>query len=145
MVGTGFNLDHVIVSEHGVFSVETRTYSKLAKGACKIIYRDEGLAINGYKPDLKIIQQVQAQQQWLEKLIARTAGMSVNVKPIVAFPGWYIDNRTSDKKGRPWVLEPKAIPSYINKEPVQLTPQQVRLIANQVSLFIRAKKRAGGT
>ena len=42
LIGEGFNLDHVIISEHGVFSVETKTYSKPAKGGCKIIYNGDG-------------------------------------------------------------------------------------------------------
>jgi hypothetical protein len=67
LVGEGFNLDHVIVSELGIFSVETKTYSKPTKGGCKI-YSEEGISIPGYKPDKKIVIQVLAQKSWLKNI-----------------------------------------------------------------------------
>lgn len=135
LIGEGFNLDHVIVSEHGVFSIETKTYSKPVKGECKITYSDAGISINGYKPDKKIIIQVMAQKNWLEKHIASITGQKLIVKPVVAFPGWYIDNHQN--KGEVWVLEPKAIPTYIENAPILLSIDNVRLISNHLSRYIR--------
>ena len=136
LVGEGFNLDHVIVSEHGVFSIETKTYSKPAKGGCKIIHSGDGISINGYKPDKKIIIQVLAQKSWLEKHIATIAGLKVSVKPIVVFPGWYIENHQNNKD-EVWVLEPKALPTYIENSPKLISADNVRLISNHLSRYIR--------
>jgi hypothetical protein len=136
LVGENFNLDHVIISEHGVFSVETKTYSKPAKGGCKINYNGDGISINGHKPDKKIIIQVLAQKSWLERQIATITGLKVSVKPIVVFPGWYIDNHQHNKNEL-WVLEPKALPTYIENSPIQITEDNVRLISNHLSRFIR--------
>jgi hypothetical protein len=136
LIGDDFNLDHVIVSEHGIFSVETKTYSKPAKGGCKIIYSGEGISINGYKPDKKIIIQVLAQKSWLEKHIATITGLKVSVKPVVVFPGWYIENHQNNKDDI-WVLEPKALPTYIENSPKLISEDNVRLISNHLSRFIR--------
>ena len=136
LLGEGFNLDHVIVSEHGVFSVETKTYSKPAKGSCKIIYSGEGISINGYKPDKKIIIQVLAQKNWLEKQIATITGLKVLVKPVVVFPGWYIENHQNNKN-EIWVLEPKALPTYIENSPKLISEDNVKLISNHLSRYIR--------
>lgn len=136
LIGDGFNLDHVIVSEHGVFSVETKTYSKPIKGECKIIYDRDCLSINGQKPDKKIIIQVLAQKSWLEKQIATITGLKVSVKPVVVFPGWYIENRQNNKDEL-WVLEPKALPTYIENSPKIISEDNVRLISNHLSRFIR--------
>jgi len=135
VIGGKFNLDHVIVSEHGVFSIETKTYSKPEKGECKIIYSDEGISINGYKPEKKILIQVSAQKKWLEKQIVKLTGIKLKVKPVVVFPGWYIENR--NKRNDIWVLEPKALPTFINKIPKNLTKENVRLISNHLSIYIR--------
>jgi len=135
LLGGGFNLDHVIVNEHGIFSIETKTYSKPKKGQCKIIYSEKGLSIDGCKPDKKILMQVAAQKKWLEQQIAKLTGIKLTVKPVIVFPGWYIENR--DKRNNVWVLEPKALPAYISNEPKILTEENVRLISNHISSYIR--------
>jgi hypothetical protein len=135
LIGEGFNLDHVLVGEHGVFSIETKTYSKPEKGECKIIVNSTGISINGRSHEKKILIQAEAQKNWLEKQIVNLTGIKLSVKPVVAFPGWYIDNR--NQGANVWVLEPKALPAFINKLPKILTEEQVRLISNHVSRFIR--------
>jgi hypothetical protein len=135
LIGGEFNLDHVIVSEHGVFSIETKTYSKPAKGECKIIYGDDGISINGYKPEKRILIQVEAQKKWLEKHIVKLTGIKLTVKPVIVFPGWYVENRSNVNDT--WVLEPKALPAYIGNSPKTLTEENVRLISNHLSRYIR--------
>jgi hypothetical protein len=136
LIGESFNLDHVIVSEHGVFSIETKTYSKPTKGGCRIIYSEDGISINGFKPDQKIIIQVLAQKNWLEKQIATITGLKVSVKPVVVFPGWYIEHHRNNED-EVWVLEPKALPTYIENSRNRLSEDNVRLISNHLSRYIR--------
>ena len=107
VVGQGFNLDHVIVCEYGVYCIETKTYSKPEKGECKVIVDNNGISINGYKSEKKIPIQAEAQKSWLEKQIAKLTGIKLTVKPVVVFPGWFIENRS--KVSSLWVLEPKAL------------------------------------
>lgn len=135
MIGEKFNLDHIIICEHGVFSIETKTYSKPEKGECRIIYNKEGLSINGYKPEKKILIQVEAQKKWLEKQIVLLTGIQLIVKPVVVFPGWYIENQ--NKGSNIWVLEPKALPIFIGNLPNTLSEENVRLISNHISRYIR--------
>lgn len=135
LVGDNFNLDHIIICEHGVFSIETKTYSKPQKGGCKIIYSEAGLSINGYKAEKKILIQVAAQKKWLEKQIKVLTGIKLTVKPVVVFPGWFIENKGKLKDI--WVLEPKSLPVYISNLPKTLSQENVVLISNYISRFIR--------
>ncbi|RLA18529.1 MAG: NERD domain-containing protein [Gammaproteobacteria bacterium] len=135
LIGGEFNLDHVIVCEHGVFSIETKTYSKPKKGECKIIYSEEGISIDGYKSEKKILIQVEAQKKWLEKQIVLLTGIKITVKPVIVFPGWYIENQ--NKGSNVWVLEPKALPTFIGNSPKTLNEENVRLISNHISRYIR--------
>lgn len=135
LVGERFNLDHIIVCEHGVFSIETKTYSKPEKGECKIIYHKNGLSIDGYKPEKKILIQVEAQKKWLEKQIVSLTGIKIIVKPVIVFPGWYIENQ--NKESNIWVLEPKALPTFIGNLPKTLNEENVRMISNHISRYIR--------
>lgn len=135
LIGEGFNLDHIIICEHGVFSIETKTYSKPEKGQCRIVYKKEGLEINGYMAGDKIIAQAYAQKSWLERQILVLAGIKVTVQPVVVFPGWYVDNQ--NKESKLWVLEPKALPKYIETLPKIVSKENVRLISNHISRYIR--------
>jgi len=135
LVGQGFNIDHVLVSEYGVFCIETKTFSKPEKGECKVIVTEEGISINGFKSDRKILIQAEAQKAWLEKQITKLTGIKLTVKPVVVFPGWFIENRY--KGSNVWVLEPKALPGFIRNESKIFTDEQVKLISNQMSLYIR--------
>lgn len=135
LIGEGFNIDHVIVCEQGIFSIETKTYSKPEKGECKIVVDGDGISINGYKPEKKIQIQAEAQKNWLEKHVAKLTGIKLSVKPVIVFPGWYVESRNSGNNV--WVLEPKALPTFIKNLPKALTEEQVRLISNHLSLYIR--------
>jgi hypothetical protein len=48
--GEGFNLDHVVISPHGLCAIETKTYSKPWPEA-KITVEGESLKIAGQIPD----------------------------------------------------------------------------------------------
>ncbi len=137
IIGDGFNLDHVIVCEHGVFCIETKTFSKPDKGQCKIIVTEEGISVNGRKPDKKIMVQARAQKSWLEKQIFLLTGMAITVKPVVVFPGWFVERILEDNQI--WFLEPKALPSFIGNSRKIFEEQQIKLISNHLSRFIRSK------
>ncbi len=138
MVGDGFNLDHVIVCERGVYSIETKTRSKPKRGSCRIIYDRNGLSMNGMKKhDMDTVVQAKAQKRWLERLIKNVSGVNVTVLPVVLFPGWFVENREGNIKHKVWVLEIKALPAYIRNQPQILTAEQVNIIAKGISGYIR--------
>ena len=135
LIGDNFNLDHLIVCEHGIFSIETKTYLKPEKGECRIVFDEDGLSINGYKSGKKIINQVKAQKKWIENKVFNLTGIKTTVKPVIVFPGWYIENRI--KRSDIWILEPKALPTYIANSPKILPQDKVKLISNHISNYIR--------
>lgn len=138
LIGDGFNLDHVIICEKGAYAIETKTRSKPAKGRCEIIYNEDGISINGSAPDNKMLIQAKAQKKWLEKTISELTGIKLMVIPVVVFPGWYIKDNREEKRDRVWVLEPKALPAYIDNQSNVISGEQVRLIANHISIHNRA-------
>ncbi len=78
---------------------------------------------------------MEAQKKWLEKQILILTGIKLTVKPVIVFPGWYIENR--NKRSDVWVLEPKALPTYICNLPKTLSEENTRLISNHISQYIR--------
>ena len=137
-----FNIDHILICESGIFVIETKTYSKPVGKSPKIIFTGESLNINNYE-NLKIIPQANAQKQWLEKLIYKETGTKFPVKPIVVFPGWFIEGEGNKKSSAHdlWVLEPKALPSFLSKLPKTISKEDKTRITNCLSNYVRREQK----
>jgi hypothetical protein len=118
IVGSGFNVDHVVVSNKGVFVVETKTRSKPARGSAKVTYDGKVLLVDGMEPDRDPIAQVLANADWIRKELQAATGKSYPVRPVVLFPGWFVD--PTPRGCSVWVLEPKALPSFVEHERVKV-------------------------
>jgi len=136
-VGNDFNLDHVILSEQGVFVVETKTYSKPARGEAIIFIDDEQLSINGFPSQTDIIIQAKAEANWLKSIVKESSDKDISVKPVVVFPGWYIDSSSANKNLNVWVLNPKALPKYIENAPKVLSKEDMMQLSYHISRYIR--------
>ncbi len=139
VIGTGFNVDHVIISDRGIYTVETKTYSKPESGRPTIIFDGEQLKINNTafaQPDA--ITQAQAQAKWLRSLLKESTGKDFVVKPVIVFPGWFIETTPAAKSSPVWVLNPKALPGFLNHQPKSLAQDDVRLASYHLSRYIRS-------
>ncbi len=135
--GDNFNLDHVLVAPSGVYVVETKTYSKPDKGDARIIYTGDSLIYhNGFKDDKPLVQ-VKAAANWLKQIIKESTGRDFNVREVVLFPGWFIESTAESKQSDVWVLNPKALGAFISNSGMQLSVEDVALIANRVSIHVR--------
>lgn len=141
LVGDGFNVDHVIIGPAGVFTVETKTWSKPLKGAAEIHFDGDRIRIAGREPERDPVVQAKAQANWVRKLLTDGVGRAPPTKPVVVFPGWYVVN-SRGAFGDIWILEPKALPSFLANEPPRLSDADVQLFAYHLSRHIRAEEAA---
>jgi hypothetical protein len=140
IIGDNFNLDHVIISKKGIFVVETKTYSKPEKGKATIIFNGDELTIDGFKGQNKQISQVKAAAKWLKNVLSETTGKEFCVQPVVLFPGWYVESTSKGKAAEVWVLNPKALPTYIENKPEILSQGDMMLASFHISRYIRSKE-----
>jgi hypothetical protein len=138
LIDDGFNLDHIVIGPAGAFTIETKTWRKPEKGKAIIDYDGEKIYMNGFSPTRNPIIQAKAQKKWLQMLIVKTSGVKIEVKPVVVYPGWFINGTQKDSEV--WVLEPKALLKYINKEKQKLSQKDSDQIAFQISRHLRAKE-----
>lgn len=138
ILGPRFNIDHVVIGPKGVFTIETKTWSKPARGQPRITFDGESLKVAGLEPDRDPIVQGRAQARWLGQLLAESSGRKVPVRPVIVFPGWFIEGPLREKKSEVWVLEPKALPGFLDHEPEALAPEDVNLLAFHLSRYVRA-------
>lgn len=137
VVCENFNIDHVIISKYGVFTIETKTYSKPISGKAKIHYDGKAITINGNEPLTDILSQAKAESSWLKSFFKESTGKDFNVKPIVVFPGWWIENSSAGYNPDVWVLNPKALAEFIPKSRINIPDEDVHLLCSTLGRFIR--------
>lgn len=104
----GFNLDHVVIGTHAVYMVETKSRMKPGTGQ-----RNAHVGYDGKRlhfPDHvthRPLDQARHEARWLTKYLHEAVGESVRVLPVVALPGWYVDQRPGSHEADVIVLNPK--------------------------------------
>jgi len=137
IVGDGFNVDHVVLSYHGIFTIETKTVSK--RDGTKIDFDGDNIVIGGRVSGNDVIIQSEAEAKWLCNLLTATTGKRLPVKPVLVFPGWFVEPMPKAIKERVWVLNPKSVPSFIKNEPVQIVDADVHLATFHLSRYVRIR------
>lgn len=87
-----FNLDHIVISSHAVFMVETKSRRKPAERGsanAQVTYDGAGLVFPNWR-ETKMLDQARAQARWLAEYLHRKTGEGVRVEPVLALPGWYV-------------------------------------------------------
>ncbi len=140
VVGDSFNVDHVLIGPTGVYTIETKTWSKPTTGDARVRFDGDQLAIGSRSPDRDPIIQAKAQAKWLRAVLEESCGRKFVTRPVIVFPGWFVEPAPSSLSDL-WILEPKALPSFIERERVVLTPEDVKLASFHLARFIRAHQR----
>lgn len=140
VLAEGFNVDHVLIGPAGIFTVETKTRSKPVRGDARISYDGNTLLVAGRAPDRDPVAQARSQARWLKNLLAESTGRQFMVRPVVVFPGWYVDSSAGAQRDV-WVLEPKALPSFLANDETRIDASDVKLAAFHLGRFIRNVER----
>jgi len=137
LIGDNFNLDHVIISRKGIYVIETKTYSKPAKGESKITFDGKQIFLDRKTFITEPIVQVTAASKWLKNILKETTGKDFTVKPVILFPGWFIETTDNGKKSDIWILNPKALPSFIENQRETINQEDMMLASFHISRYIR--------
>jgi hypothetical protein len=136
VLGEGFNLDHVIIGPKGVFTIETKTISKPAKGNPTIKYDGNIVTIHGFKPERNPIMQAKAQAHWLKEIFFEETGKRVHIKPIIVYPGWFVEEPMGFKPNVE-VINPRQLPAFIEKYNNPINDTDIHLFKSTLSRRIR--------
>lgn len=136
IVADGFNIDHVLVGPAGVFTVETKTYRKDNSKDCQIYYDGQIIKIDNFDiSKMKDpIKQAKGEKYWLEKKLNKYFN-NLNVRPVVVFPGWYIN--LSISRAEVMVCNENSLISMIKKKKTVLNIDQINRISNYIENYIR--------
>lgn len=113
-----FNIDHVMICPAGIYAVETKSRMKPGRGhkdGAKVGYDGKVLSFPDWL-DVQTIEQARRQAKWLAGELSRAVGEPLQVIPVVALPGWYVnstgrsDVRVFNPKNFHYLLETKGVP-----------------------------------
>lgn len=136
---TEFNLDHVAVGPTGVALIETKT---LRKGNALpgrkdhvVIYDGNSLSWPWGGVNRHGLDQAGNEAEWLARFIQERTGLQIDVKPILALPGWFVETKG---RGPIAVVNSKNVArEVIGSGPRILSDDQVDLIVRQLDVLCR--------
>lgn len=128
-----FNIDHVVFGPNGVFAVETKGRAKPTKKGTdktwKVAFDGQALQFSNWT-EREYLPQARRQAEWLAKWLSSAIGEQVQVRPVLALPGWYIER-----------LKPSDVIIYNGKSPLSwasikpetpLSDSMIQRIAHQI-------------
>lgn len=135
IVASSFNIDHVVLSRKGVYAIETKAISK-APGA-KATFDGTTLLINGRPPKKDLIGQTIAAADWIKSILKSSTTRDYPVRPVLVLPGWFVNPVSEHHGARVWVLNPKALLSFIEKEPTSISEEDLRLAVFFLARYVK--------
>jgi hypothetical protein len=131
--GEGFNIDHAVVTRAGVFAVETKARMKPDRGGGKndatMHFNGEVLSFPDWR-DSETLAQAKRQAKWLSKWLSSAVGEQINVKPVVALPGWFVERAG---RGEVTIISGREAPSLLKGwQSNAFSDKQMQQIAHQL-------------
>jgi hypothetical protein len=125
------NVDHVLVAPSGVYAVETKSRRKReadGKEGHRVAFDGRSLRFGSGPPESKCLEQAKGQASRLSDWLSKAVGDAVQVRPVLALPGWYVDRHGC---GEVIVLSGKAVDSLAKGRAV-LDASKIARIAQQL-------------
>lgn len=139
VLGQSFNVDHVLIGPAGVFTIETKTWSKPARGEAKIVFDGVKIVAGSFEPDRDPVIQARAQASWMKEFLGESTARKFEVRSVILFPGWYVEQAPGSSR-QVWVLNPKALATFLSNEPERLSEDDIKLASFHLSRFIRSSE-----
>ncbi|HLX81411.1 MAG TPA: nuclease-related domain-containing protein [Burkholderiales bacterium] len=131
-----FNVDHVIACRQGIFVVETKTYSK--RRGSKVSFDGEKLLVDGFQPTRDPVDQARLIARWVAKTLREGTSKTYDVKPVLVFPGWFVNPVKEQGNSDVWVLNPEALPKFVSNAKDMLSEEDFRAAAFHLSRLARS-------
>jgi hypothetical protein len=132
-----FHIDHVIVGGSGVFAIQTKSRTRATPrpgfAEHKVIFDGQKL-VYPWGDDFQGLELARDRALWLESWLAQILGRQVPVQPILAFPGWWVEEHAINSVR---VVNPKQIAAIVNRNSPMLTEEQIELVSHQLEARCR--------
>lgn len=135
--GDNFNLDHVVISPHAVYVFETKSRMKpLDKSERSFKVRYDGCWLHFPEwRESEPLKQADDAARWLSQYLKSATGLHVPVMPVLALPGWWVDDAQAPREARVRVVNGKN-PTFLlgERSATRLDDGERRLLARAIWL-----------
>ena len=138
-----FNIDHVVLGTRGFYAIETKTLSKPAIGSPTITPTENGLVVDGGPASTDYPEQAIRQARWLQEKLIEITGKKWPIKPVLLFPGWFVEPVRTKTYSDVWTLEPKAFPKFLANEQERISDSDVQLASSHLTRNVRYESSFG--
>lgn len=127
-----FNIDHIVISENGVFAIETKGRAKPDRGRgqtdVRVVYDGQKLQFPTWYEE-EPVEQAKRQAAWLSSWLTKAVGEHIAVKPALALPGWFVERKKPD-----FLIFSGKNPQFITKikTVTPLSPELIQRVAHQI-------------
>jgi hypothetical protein len=132
------NIDHVVVSHSGVYSVNTkmRGKPKETNGKMEVTVDHEQNIVRFPDGEYRIpTDQLEAETTWLSTFLTSAVGQQIKVESILAFPGWFIKERIG--RGAAYVINPRKPKLFFVQNRQVLDQELMQRVAHQLEQLCR--------
>lgn len=137
------NIDHVVVCPGGVFTINTKTYSKPQSGQnraeAKIDHVAQRIDFPRRQVDLPV-DQLEREAKWLAQELTSATAQPIPVEPMLALPGWFIQHVTPT--GRVTVFNPRNCEAVFRRRKPKLDERQIQQVSHQLEQQCRKVRRS---
>jgi hypothetical protein len=96
----GYNIAHVVAGKSGIFAVKSKGWPKSNKGGglvdAKVLFTGDALYFPDNAKETAAVAQARKQAGSLAKWLSGAVGETVEVRPALALPGWFIERKQAD-------------------------------------------------
>lgn len=131
--GSEFNVDHLIVSTRGIFTIETKHYDR--KKGYNFLFQDGKLLFNG-RQCRTLLNQMDGEASFIREKLDELCGRVYPIQKVAIIIGAYIDNPQSDFSNY-WILNENSFPKFFNNSKEVLSIDEVRLISTQLTEWLK--------
>ena len=152
--GSRFNIDHLVIGDRGIFVIETKGRSKPSKGETTIKFDGDRLVSADGQVTEEPLRQVAANVQWIRHRLFQllrekpnpvcrlTDERQLPVKPVVVYPGWYVDFTEAKSRGSStFVTNETLLPGCIQGCPPVLSEQETTELADVLDADLRKQRK----
>ena len=132
------NIDHVVVSQSGVYTVNTKIHGKPPQGDGHVeltVDHEKNFVQFPDGPCRIPIEQLTTEAKWLSDFLTKAVGQRVAAEPILALPGWFIKERIG--RGSVYVINPCNPKKFFVQNRQILSPEMVQRVAHQLEQLCR--------
>jgi hypothetical protein len=132
------NIDHVVISQSGVFSINSKLLGKPKEGETRaeaVVDQQAGVVRFRDREYHIPVEKLVFEAGWLAKHLSSAVGQPVTVEPILALPGWFVKERIG--RGPVYVINPRSPRKFFVQNRVVFNSQQIQQLAHQLEQLCR--------